>query len=282
MAETSRKEPITDQEFQRLVDIVYKEAGITLQKKRDLVNARLATMVRKRKLAGPKAIIQQLENDKTGTVLVELIDALSTNVTHFFREDHHFKFMKEVFLPNLVGDKKKERSKTIRIWSAACSTGTEPYSIAMVVKEFFESLAGWDLKILATDISTKVLEVGERGIYSQKEVQTIPKAFLNRYFNRLPGKGLEKEYQIDAEMRKLVTFRRFNLLNPQYPFQRKFDLIFCRNVMIYFDQATKNKILQNFILHLSSSGYVFTGHAESLGRTTIGLKHVEPAIYTKA
>lgn len=273
---------ITDQEFKKLVDIVYKEAGITLGQKRDLVNARLATIVRKKRLSGPREVIQQLEADKTGTALVELIDALSTNVTHFFREDHHFKFMKETFLPALIKKKKAENDRTIRIWSAACSTGTEPYSIAIVLLNFFESLQGWDLKILATDISTKVLNVGEQGIYSEKDTQTVPTSYLNRYFQKLGGKGGEqKSYMVKPELKNLVSYRRFNLLTPEYPFSKKFDLIFCRNVMIYFDQPTKKGIINSFLRHLHKSGYLFVGHAESLGRSIEGLKHVEPAIYIK-
>ena len=272
---------ISDGDFKRLVDLVYREAGITLQQKRDLVNARLATIVRKKRLSGPKEIIQQLEEDKTGTALVELIDALSTNVTHFFREDHHFKFMKETLLPELVKKKKAENDTTIRIWSAASSTGTEPYSIAIVVKEFFGSLLGWDLKILATDISTKVLNIGAKGIYPSKEVQTVPKVYLTRYFSRIGGRNEDEGYQVNSELRNMVTFRRFNLLSDQYPFTRKFDLIFCRNVMIYFDQPTKKKILNSLISNLHKSGYLFTGHAESLGRSVQGVKHVEPAIYIK-
>ncbi len=272
---------ITDREFSKLVDLVYREAGITLFQKRDLVNARLATMVRKKKLSGPQEILQNLENDKTGASLVELIDALSTNVTHFFREDHHFKFMKDIFLPNLVKKKKAENDKTIRIWSAACSTGTEPYSIAIVVKEFFDSLRDWNLKILATDISTKVLGIGEMAVYAEKEVQTVPKAYLAKYFIKEGRRREGKNYQVKDDIKNIVVFRRFNLLTPQYPFTRKFDLIFCRNVMIYFDQPTKNKIVKNFILNLHKSGYLFTGHAESLGRSMQGLKHVEPAVYIK-
>lgn len=272
---------ISDEEFQTLVELVYKEAGIMLQQKRDLVNARLATLVRKKKFSGPREIIQQLMDDKTGNVLVELIDALSTNVTHFFREDHHFNFMREKFLPDLVRRKKAENDTAIRIWSAACSTGTEPYTIAIVAKEFFNSFLGWDFKILATDISTKVLEIGGRGVYSEKDVQSVPKALLIRYFSKMGGRKVENEYQISQELRNLITFRRFNLLTSEYPFTKKFDLIFCRNVMIYFDQPTKTQILYSFQKHLHPHGYLFTGHAESLGRSVKGFRHVEPAIYAR-
>ncbi|MBI5186179.1 MAG: protein-glutamate O-methyltransferase CheR [Nitrospinae bacterium] len=232
-------------------------------------------------MSGPREIIQRLVDDRTGTVLVELIDALSTNVTHFFREDHHFKFMREKLLPDLVKRKKASGDATIRIWSAACSTGTEPYTIAIVVKEFFDSFLGWDFKILATDISTKVLGIGAKGIYSTKDLETVPKTYLTRYFRKIGGRHEEGGYQVNPELRNLVTFRRFNLLTQDYPFTRKFDLIFCRNVMIYFDQPTKNQILQSMQKHLHASGYLFTGHAESLGRAVKGFKHVEPAIYIK-
>jgi chemotaxis protein methyltransferase CheR len=276
-----QEKAISDEEFKTLVELVYREAGIMLRQKRDLVNARLATLVRKKKFSGPREIIQQLLDDKTGTVLVELIDALSTNVTNFFREDHHFNFMREKFLPDLVKRKKAGKDTTIRIWSAACSTGTEPYTIAIVAKEFFNSFLGWDFKILATDISTKVLEIGERGIYSLKDVQSVPKTLLIRYFTKMGGRKVENTYQVNQEIRSVVTFRRFNLLTPEYPFARQFDLIFCRNVMIYFDQSTKTQILYSFQKHLHPQGYLFTGHAESLGRAVKGFRHVEPAIYAR-
>ena len=271
---------VSDKIFNELVDIVYRESGIVLQDKRELVDARLASLSRKKGYKGPEEIIQRLRNDSSGDALVELLDQVSTNLTFFFREPAHFDILARVIIPELLAKKRAKRQNRIRFWSAACSSGEEPYSLAMTALDALNNDTSWDLKILATDISTKVLRKGMEGKYSRQEVLKAPPAVIQKYFDR-HGDRQSPVYQVKDEVRRLVSFRRLNLLGESYPFSGSFDLIVCRNVMIYFDGPTKEGLLRHFHRYMVDGGYLFTGHAESLTSYEHLFKRVQVAVYRK-
>lgn len=271
---------IEEQTFRDIVDIVYKESGIVLHDKRELVEARIASLCRKKKYKGPEDFLQRLKNDESGQVRIELLDQVSTNLTFFFREEAHFDYLAQVILPELAVTKKAKNSKRIRIWSAACSSGEEPYSLAMVITDFFHDLRAWDIKILATDISTKMLAKAQIGEYSKEDVTKTSPQMIQRHFDRI-GDRENSVYRIKEELRSLVVFRRLNLLEQEYPFSGLFDVVVCRNVMIYFDNATKETLLNRFYRYMNKNAYLFTGHAESLSGYEHYFKRVKVAIYKK-
>jgi chemotaxis protein methyltransferase CheR len=271
---------VPDKIFHELVDIVYRESGIVLRDKRELVDARLASLSRKKGYKGPEEIIQRLRNDPSGDALVELLDQVSTNLTFFFREPAHFDFLARVVIPELLARKRLKRQNRLRFWSAACSSGEEPYSLAMTALDAMNNESNWDLKILATDISTKVLRKGMEGQYSRQEVLKAPPPIIQKYFDRY-GDRQNVAYQVKDEVRRLVSFRRLNLLGDSYPFSGHFDLIVCRNVMIYFDGPTKEDLLKRFHRYMEDGAYLFTGHAESLTSYEHLFKRVQVAVYRK-
>ena len=203
-----------------------------------------------------------------------LINALTTNHTYFMREFEHMEYLRQVILPKL---KVKEAArKDLRIWSAASSTGEEPYTIAMVLQDFFGLEHGWDTKILATDISTKVLQRAQQGKYLAEQIEPLPEKWKRRFFDRVN----EEEYQAKQELRNEVIFRQFNLMNP-LPFRRPFHVVFLRNVMIYFDEPTKLQLLRKIYDHMEPGGYLFIGTTEALNRKGTAFKYIEPSIYQK-
>jgi chemotaxis protein methyltransferase CheR len=212
--------------------------------------------------------------DTTGEALTNLIDALTTNHTSFFREQAHFDFLRNTFLPEW---KKRER---IDIWSAACSTGEEPYSIAMCLLEELGAISPGRVRILATDISTRVLAKAKQGIYPAERFEGLPHAQLRRFWLR-GERDWAGSYRAKEEVRALVEFNRINLLEPVTQVGR-FALIFCRNVMIYFDKPTQQKVVERLAGRLEPGGYLLTGHAESLMGVQHELHYVRPAIYRKA
>ena len=204
----------------------------------------------------------------------QFINAISTNVTSFFREERQWKFLKKE-LQNI----KKRAGGKLRIWSSASSTGEEPYTIGMFLKEELSDFSRYDIKILASDISHDALKKGKRGVYSGKNIEDLPKHHIHKNFSRI---GKTNDYEINSEMKDLVMFREFNLVYGNYLLfgNLQFDLIFCRNVMIYFDNETKIKIVQNLAKRLKSGGYFFIGHSESL-MSHVGLQYIMPSIYKK-
>ncbi|MEW5725508.1 MAG: protein-glutamate O-methyltransferase [Thermodesulfobacteriota bacterium] len=271
---------ISDRQFNELVELVYRESGIVLKDKRELVEARLASLSRRKGYQEPAEVIESLKQDQGGAALVELLDQVSTNLTYFYREPAHFEFLEKVLLPELVNRKRAARRNRIRFWSAACSSGEEAYSLAMTTKEHLPDGGNWDFKILATDISTKVLRKAVAGRYTRPEVLKAPAGYIQKYFDR-SGDRHEPVYEVRREIKDLVVFRRLNLLMDSYPFSGLFDLIVCRNVMIYFDQPTKQALLSRFFRYLEPSGYFFTGHAESLTGYEHLFRRVRVAVYRK-
>lgn len=265
---------LQDQDFQRLSQMVYRHCGINLHEgKRQLVQARLAKRMRDGRFQTTGDYIDHVIADQTGDELTSLIDVLSTNLTSFFRERAHFDFLTNRFLPDLA---KKNPGRRLRAWSAGCSTGEEAYTIAMTL---LESVPDWDLKILATDISTRVLRQAKEGVYDPDRVAGIAPALRAKYFASRPGQP--GKHQVAAAARNLVSFRYLNLM-AQWPFKGPFDFIFCRNVMIYFDKPTQETLVQRYWDCLSPGGVLFTGHSESLTGISHRFRYVEPSIYAKS
>ena len=267
--------PLKACEFAKIRQLAYDTFGLDLRAgKETLVSARLGKQIRKSGCRSFDEYYQHVVADSTGESLINLIDALTTNHTSFFREPAHFDFMRKTFLPEW-----KDRG-TIGIWSAACSTGEEPYSIAMCILEELGGVAPGKVRILATDISTRVLAKAGQGIYPAERFEGLPGLQLRRYWLRGEGDWAGC-YRAKKELRALVEFRRLNLLKP-VPKIGHFQLIFCRNVMIYFDKPTQQRVVELLAGCLEPGGYLLTGHAESLTGIEHGLQYVQPAVYRKA
>ena len=262
--------------FDRLREIVYEKSGINLtENKKALVTARLNKRLRALGLKTHKEYLEYLLNDKSGNELIHMIDVISTNVTRFFRESDHFDFLKEVFVRWVEMGQRR-----FRMWSAGCSSGEEPYSMAMVLLEALPAYAEVDLKILATDISTKVLEKASEGVYEEKKVMEIPRGLLSKYFVRDRTNG-EITYSVSDRLKRIIVFRRLNLAKPPFPMKGPLDVIFCRNVMIYFDKYVRENLLKEFYRLLKDDGYLFLGHSESITGIKTNFRPVRPSIYTK-
>jgi chemotaxis protein methyltransferase CheR len=274
-------ERLSERLFQQFSALVYEECGINLHEgKKSLLEARLAKRLRATGMASPKEYYKYILSEDGRDELIRFFDAVSTNLTYFFREPKHFDFLVTRALPEMVRRSREQGSSRIRIWSAGCSTGEEPYTIAMSVLENLDQPDRWDFRILATDISTRVLQTAQRGIYDKAKLQNVPPALRSRYFILRRGGAGEKLYEVAPQLRKVIAFRRLNLKDP-YPFRGPFDVIFCRNVMIYFDKKTQEMLIKKMAEYLVSGGYFFVGHSESLTGLDHPLKYFKPAVYQK-
>lgn len=264
---------LSERDYMQLAQIVYNCAGINLgDNKKELVHTRLSKILRKRDIGGFNEYITILGSDENGDELISLLDAISTNVTHFFRENEHFNFIKEQF-------SNYTKPSELQFWSAGCSSGEEPYSIAITLKEQSGNTATNMPKILSTDISTKVLGKAKSGVYPSKATNNLDKALLKKYF--LKGKRNSKGFiKIKNDITDMVMFKRLNLIEP-FRFDYKVDVIFCRNVMIYFDNPTHRKIVENFHDCLKTGGYLIIGHSESLNGIEHSYRYIKPTIYKK-
>ncbi len=261
--------------FKKICSIVYDRAGIALKdNKQALVSARIGKRVTALNLPDSRAYLEFLENDRTENELIQLLDVISTNVTSFFRESDHY-----VLLENAVSDWVSLGQRRFRLWSAACSTGEEPYSMAMTLLKNNDMSAA-DLKILATDISTRVLAHSRSGVYSEKSLKTVPADLRNKYFYKYHQNG-SVSYEVKSTLKKLVTFRRLNLSAPPFPMRGPLDIIFCCNVMIYFDNPGRKKVIDEIYRLLRPGGYLVVGHAESLSGIETDLKMIQPSVYQK-
>jgi chemotaxis protein methyltransferase CheR len=254
---------ITDQEFHAIRELIYREAGISLSEaKRALVCSRLAKRLRLHKLATHTEYLEYLAtSDPDGEELQVLVNCLTTNKTDFFREPHHFEFLREVIFPQIRRLADRGMPRRLRIWSAGCSRGHEPYSIAITILEDFPSLRGWDVRILASDINTEVLAAAKAGIYPLDQIAGVDPELKCKYFLR--GRGEQADCcQVRPEVRRLVTFRQINLMERPWPIQSRFDVVFCRNVIIYFDAATQRALTICLADQLAENGYLMLGHSE--------------------
>ncbi len=261
--------------FDKFRKIVYDKSGISLRPGKDaLVRARVGKRMRKLDISDHRKYLRYLLGDTSGTELVHLIDAISTNVTSFFREAHHFEFLTQAFKGWLAAGQSR-----FRFWSAASSTGEEPYSLAMTLLEAIDGHHG-DLRILATDISTRVLDVCRAGVYDEKKLDTVPRLLRARYFENRPSDGSEG-CRVKDILKRVLVFERINLSAPPYPMRGPLDTIFCRNVMIYFDRPVREKFLAEAHRLLKPGGYLMVGHSENLTGLTHGFQVVKPSIYSK-
>lgn len=245
---------LTDQDFARIRTLIYRVAGISLAPgKKDLVYSRLARRLRLRRLDSFADYIELLENGDL-VEREEFVNALTTNLTSFFREAHHFPILSQ-HLATIPKD------RSVSIWTCASSTGEEPYSIAMTAVEHYKSF-NTPVQILATDIDTNVLERARRGVYSLDQLKKLSQGQLKKYFLR--GEGKQEGYaKVRPELQRMITFMRINLLDSHWPIKEKFDAIFCRNVMIYFDKQTQHALLKKVAPYLQPNGLFFAGHSES-------------------
>ena len=250
---------ISDDDFNTLTKFIHKEYGINLAQKRQLVTSRLSSFVTQKGYDSFTPFVKALLKEKNPADLEAVLNRLTTNYTFFMRETEHFEFFSKTILPELV--RRHQRDRVLAIWSAGCSSGEAPYNISIYIKEFLGAQAPqWDTRVLATDISQKALASAKKGIYELPD--TIPSHWKKRYFT--PVKGTE-QYMVAPEIKNNVIFQTFNLMDP-IRFRLKFDVIFCRNVMIYFDQPTKEALVRRFYDATVPGGYLMISHSENLGQ----------------
>ena len=266
---------LTDEEFAAIMTHIKDNYGVNLSKKRSLIEGRLSNHLTALGFDNYKDYFSYAMNDKTGDEMTVLISKLTTNHTYFMREGDHFDFYRETVLPWID---KTLRTRDRRIWSAGCSSGQEPYTLSIITLDYLgANAADWDSTILASDISNKVLLTAREGIYKKEELNGLSERWLKKYFTALDG----DRHRVSDVLRSNVTFRNFNLLSP-FPFKKPFQVILCRNVMIYFDSPTKEQLIEKFYNALQPGGYLFIGLSESLSGLRHKFKPVRPSIYRKA
>ena len=274
---TGREFQFTDTDFSRVKKLLFSHTGIKLaDSKRQMVYSRLVRRVRALDLPSFANYLDFLVEHE-GDELVHFKNAMTTNLTAFFREGHHFEYLANTIFPKLRTVHNNDRR--IRIWSAGCSTGEEPYSLAVVLRENFPKNSGWDVRILATDIDTNVLQTAKDGVYSLDRVKNISPERLKKWF--LKGTGAHKDTAIAKdELKEVIRFRQLNLMG-QWPIKKKFDVIFCRNVIIYFDKPTQRVLVDRYANLLEKDGHLFLGHSESLFKVTERFNLIGKTIYQK-
>jgi chemotaxis protein methyltransferase CheR len=266
----------TDAEFKRLREIVHARTGIALSEaKRELVYGRLARRLRKLKLASFAEYCQLVEGVDSGE-LQELTNAITTNLTSFFRENYHFEQLAAEALPQVAS--KRSATRRIRLWSAGCSTGEEPYSLAIVLREAMARLPNWDIKLLATDIDSKVVATASEGVYAEDRFKGIPTERVRNWFP--PAAGRPTFCAATDQLKALITFKQLNLLDP-WPMKGPFDIIFCRNVVIYFDKETQRGLFDRMADLQEPGGWLFIGHSENLLNVTRRYKLVGRTVYRR-
>ncbi len=270
---------MNDKEFSLFRDLIKSESGINLElTKKRMLESRLQKLLKFYNINRFNLYYEFVIKDITGKALAELANHVSTNLTFFLREKEHYDYLIKTALPEIIFKKIESNDNDIRIWSAGCSTGEEPYTIIMLLKEYMKSeYNNFDSGALATDISTKALTLAQKAIYKHDKIKDLPDALIKKYFKKISI----DEWEVTEEVKKEVTFRRFNLMTETFPFKKPFDIIFCRNVMIYFDPATKEALVNKFYNLTSEGGYLFVGHSESLKTIDTKYKYIIPAVYQK-
>ncbi len=273
---------LTDEDFNFICQFVYQSTGIVLNdNKREMVYRRLTRIVRERKLKSFSAYCQLLRNHGEQEKDY-FINAITTNLTSFFREQHHFDYLATEELPRLMKNRNVQANgkKRLRIWSSASSTGEEPYSIAITVLEtMHKKLSAWDVKILATDIDSNVLAKGKTGVYEYKRIENINEDFKHKYFKRGFGEN-ENNIKVNKGLSDLITFKQLNLLH-DWPMKGPFDVIFCRNVIIYFDKPTQQELFTRYYDLLAPGGLLMLGHSENLGAYQQHFDNVGRTVFRK-
>ncbi|MFW5451294.1 MAG: CheR family methyltransferase [Methylophagaceae bacterium] len=270
-----REFDFTNDSFNRIREFVTEHTGIVLSDgKKDMVYGRLSKRIRKGGFGSFDAFCDALDaGDKEQQDF--MINAITTNLTSFFRENHHFKYLSDTLIPELM----KQKHKRIRIWSAGCSTGEEPYSIAMTLRESIPNIDDWDIKILATDLDTNVVAHGKAGIYRKDRIDGLEEQRIKRWFRQ--GKGEQADMvKVSPQLQQMITFKRLNLLH-QWPMKGQFDFMFCRNVVIYFDKDTQRVLFDRYADILAPQTHLFIGHSETLYKVSDRFDSLGKTIYRK-
>ena len=266
---------LAEAQLDKIISLVKSMSGINLNDgKKELVKARLGKRLRSLNMNSFDDYIDYVRDDSSGE-LTAMLDAISTNLTNFFRESDHFDFFAANVFPKIV----KNGTRRMRVWSAGCSTGEEPYSIAITMAENITDFQNWDARILATDLSTKVLETASKGSYPAKRLADMPAQWRKNYFTVNKSSGQEI-YTAKESIRKRITFGHLNLMK-EWPMKGPFDVIFCRNVMIYFDKPTRAKLVERYWDLLGHGGILFIGHSESLTGIQHKFRYIQPTVYAK-
>lgn len=268
-----------DEDFTFVTRLLYERFGIRMgEQKRTLIAGRLSKRVRELGLPGFSEYFGVLRGDKSGAELSVLMNLLTTNHSYFYRESEHFDFIVKEILPTFRTGAPPSR-RELRLWSAGCAAGEEVYTTAMVVRNALgEGLSGFDVGILATDISLQALEAAKAAVYPEARVRELPAQLRSRYLEDVGG-GL---YAVSPEIRSMVLFKRLNLMRGDFPFRGRFDVVFCRNVMIYFDVDSRRRLVAALHEVMKPGGYLFIGHSESIQKEDSPFEYVKPAIYRKA
>lgn len=266
---------LSQQDFTRLVQFVKKNYGIDLSKKVQLIMGRLSNTIITLGYSSFTEYIDHVTSSKNPADLEVMLNKLTTNYTYFMREEAHFNFFRDTILPYLVSTKK---NKVLSIWSAGCSSGEEPYTISMLIKETLGAQAAlWDTRVLATDISQNALKAAKQAVYDEESLKNLSPAWKSKYFVKTEEEGI---YSVSPAIKSNVIFQTFNLMAP-IRFRLKFDVIFCRNVMIYFDQETKDGLIHRFYDAAAPGGYLLIGHSETINKEKTPFKYIMPATYRK-
>lgn len=265
---------MTDREFSMISKYIKDEFGISLTgDKKSLVYSRLKNIIDQQGLKDFTEYYKYLINDKTGMAAITFIDKMTTNHTFFMREIDHFKYLKDTVLPYIEST---SIDNDVRMWCAGCSSGEESYTLEIILSEYFKNKGKWDTELLATDISTAVLSKAIKGVYTKEQIKPLSEDW-KKYFKPINN----SQVQVIDSIKNKITYRRFNLMDPKFPFKKKFQVIFCRNVMIYFDDKTRTELIKKFYDASESGAYLFIGHSETLNNIETDYEYVIPAVYRK-
>lgn len=261
---------ITNEEFLKVRKMIFSYCGISINDgKEALVQSRLMKRIRKLELNTFSEYLKYVDKDRTGKEFLSLVDVLTTNKTNFFREDQHFDFIKKVIFPKVKG-------QNLKWWSAGCSSGEEPITLSITLLENQQTAQWNSVKILATDISRDVLLTAKSGVYKQHKIVDVPSSLISKYFDRVG----DDSFKVKNQIRSIITYGRLNLTD-NWPLKGDFQMIMCRNVMIYFNRQTQEEIVRKFREQLAPGGYLFIGHSESIAASSLGFRNVAPAVYQK-
>ena len=267
---------LSDSEFAKLSKFIYTEYGIKMPpEKRIMLQSRLQKRLRALKIYSFKDYIEYVFSKEGNNEIIHMMDVVSTNKTDFYREPAHFEYLRDTILPQLY-----EEKKSIKLWSAGCSSGPEVYTLAIELSEFGMGNAGFDFSILGTDISTLMLKKAYSAIYPEDMIQRMPLELKRKYLLKSKDKD-KKLVRVNQNLRKKTKFQRVNFMDDSYPVNEQFDIIFCRNVLIYFDRETQEKVINKLCRHLRQGGYFFLGHSESITNINVPLKQLKPTVYSK-
>lgn len=265
---------ISKSDFLKLTSFVKSNFGIDLTKKEQLIVSRLQSTVNEARFGNFEKYVSYITGTAPSSDVDLMLNKLTTNYTFFYREENHFEFLKTVILPYL---ERTKRNKSLAIWSAGCSSGEEPYTISMILKDYFGKKSGWDTRVLATDISQNVLTKAQTSSYDESELSNMPSHWKGNYFEK---DVLSGRFRVSKDIKENVIFKTFNLMD-QITFKQKFDVIFCRNVMIYFDQMTRDALVERFYDYSNPGAYLLIGHSESLNRDKTRYNYITTATYRK-